>query len=72
MKQTKMQHSKERKRSKSPLEHRPVFAQWNPVKLQEMKKKFVSIVIHMNMLSKSSVRLLEFVLNFSDPMCSFG
>jgi len=72
MKQTKMKRSEERKRNKSPLERSAIFAQWNPATIEEMERKKNSVVIHINMLSKSSVRLLEFVPNFSDPMCSFG
>jgi hypothetical protein len=44
-----------KKKKEGPLKSKSVFAQWNHVTLQEIKKLFL-IVIHMSMLRKSSQR----------------
>ena len=43
------------KKQEGPLKPKSVFAQWNTVSLQEIKK-FFSIIIHMSVLRKTSLR----------------
>jgi hypothetical protein len=60
-----------KKKQEGPLKSKSVFAQWNPVALQEIKK-FPAIVIHMSVLRKSSLRDYWSLRRYSDPIYSFG
>ena len=59
------------KKQEGSLKLKFVFAQWDTVSFQEIKK-FFSIVVHMSVLGKSSLRaLLDFASGYSHPICSF-
>ena len=59
-----------KKEQEGPLKPKSIFAQWNTVLLLEIKKFFSIIIPLERVMQVISVGLLEFVSNYSYPICS--
>ena len=60
-----------KQKQEGPLTATSVFAQWNKVSLQEIKKILCDNHTHECVMQVISVGLLEFASNYSHPICIF-